>query len=89
MNDRIRELDKISETLTQQRLNRKLEDKKDKRELFLWFCGYVVLCIVVVWILTFLIANSLTTISEVGLKSVVEQVWCGKDANCTLPGVEQ
>ena len=89
MNDRIRELDKISETLTQQRLNRKLEDKKDKRELFLWFCEYVVLCIVVVWILTFLIANSLTTISEVGLKSVVEQVWCGKDANCTLPGVEQ
>ena len=28
-------------------------------------------------------------IVECGIKSVVEQVWCGKDANCTLPGVEQ
>ncbi len=70
--------------VAKRKLESDLEDKKENRKLFLWFCGYAVLCIVVVWMLMGLVSTSVTTISEVGLKSVVEQVWCGKDTTCQL-----
>jgi hypothetical protein len=63
-------------------MRRQLENKKDTRRLFLWYCGYAIVTIFVVWILTFLVATGLTTISEVGLKGIVEQVWCGKNVTC-------
>ena len=63
---------------------RKLEDKKETRKLLLAYIGVSIAALFVIWILTFLVATSLTTISEVGLKNIVEQVWCGKDVTCQL-----
>jgi hypothetical protein len=55
-------------------------------KLFPWFFGFVVTCILAIWILTaVLITQTVTTVADVGLKNVVEQVWCGKDAACKLP----
>jgi ABC-type phosphate transport system permease subunit len=63
------------------------DSKKDTRKLFLVFFGFVVTGILAIWIFTaVLITQTVTTVSDVGLKNVVEQVWCGKDANCSLPG---
>ena len=70
--------------MAKRQLENDLEDKKETRKLFLWFCVYAIVTIFVVWILVGLVATSVTTISEVGLKSIVEQVWCGKDVTCTL-----
>ena len=55
-------------------------------KLFPWFFGFVVTCILAVWIFTaVLITQTVNTVADVGLKNVVEQVWCGKDAACKLP----
>jgi ABC-type phosphate transport system permease subunit len=79
-----KETEQIFAEHEQRMAKRKLETKKETRRLFLAYLGVSIAALFVIWILTFLIATGLTTISEVGLKSVVEQVWCGKDATCQL-----
>ena len=71
--------------VAKRQLENNLEDKKHTRKLFLWFCGFAVVTIFAAWIFIGVVVNSLRTISDVGLKNVVEQVWCGKDAACKLP----
>lgn len=59
---------------------------KSFSKLFPWVFGFAVTSILAIWILTaVLITQAVTTVSDVGLKNVVEQVWCGKDAACKLP----
>ncbi len=65
-------------------MGRQLENKKDTRRLFLLYLGVFIAGMFVVWIFMGVVATGLTTISEVGLKSIVEQVWCGKDVTCRL-----
>jgi ABC-type phosphate transport system permease subunit len=79
-----KETEQIFAEHDQRMAKRKLEDKKETRKLLLAYIGVSIAALFVIWISTLLIANSLTTISEVGLKSVVEQVWCGKDTTCRL-----
>ena len=60
------------------------DSKKDTRKLFLVFIGFVFTGILAIWILLGAIVQTVSTVADVGLKNVVEQVWCGKDATCKL-----
>lgn len=54
-----------------------------------WFIGFVFVLIVSIWIIGGILAfKSFDAINEKGLKGVIEQMWCGKDANCKLPEIK-
>ena len=50
-----------------------------------WFIGFTFILIIAIWIVAGLtIYKGIEAVSEVGLKSIAEHVWCGKDADCKL-----
>lgn len=54
------------------------------------FIGFVFVVLVCYWImLGVFVFTGLNTVSEVGLKGLVEKVWCGQDETCKLPGAMQ
>ena len=59
-------------------------------KIFPWFFGAVVVLIISGWIgMGYIMVKGASAIDEKGLKGVVEQVWCGKAAECKLPDVAQ
>lgn len=63
-------------------------NKKDGDWIFKivpWFIGFVFICILTGWIVFGVIASKVfSEVSDEGLKSVVENVWCGKQQDCKL-----
>lgn len=50
------------------------------------FILIVFVLIICVWIFMGVLAyKGVTTVDERGLKGFVEQIWCGKQADCKLP----
>jgi hypothetical protein len=59
-------------------------------KLIPWFIGAVFTLIICYWIaIGYVVVKGLGAIDEKGLKGVVEQVWCGKAADCKLPDIAQ
>lgn len=51
-----------------------------------WFIGFCFILVISGWIVLGIVAyKSINTVQEVGVKGVVEQLWCGKEPNCKLP----
>jgi hypothetical protein len=59
-------------------------------KLIPWFIGAVFAIIISSWIVRgYLVVKGVGAVDEKGLKGVVEQVWCGKAADCKLPDIAQ
>ena len=59
-------------------------------KIFPWFFFAVFALIIGGWIVTgYVVVKGVGAIDENGLKGVVEQVWCGKAADCKLPETAQ
>jgi hypothetical protein len=59
-------------------------------KIFPWFFGAVFALIIGGWIVTgYVVVQGVGAVDEKGLKGVAEQVWCGKAADCKLPGAVQ
>lgn len=54
-----------------------------------WFIGFVFVLIISIWIVGGILAyKTINAVNENGLRSLAEQVWCGKEADCKLPWVK-
>tara|TARA_R110000823_G_C15657599_1_gene471673 strand:- start:329 stop:526 length:198 start_codon:yes stop_codon:yes gene_type:complete len=59
-------------------------------KIFPWFFGAVFTVIICGWFaIGYVVVKGVGAIDENGLKGVVEQVWCGKAADCKLPETAQ
>jgi hypothetical protein len=59
-------------------------------KIFPWFFGAVFTLIICYWIaIGYVVVKGVGAVDEKGLKGVVEQVWCGKAADCKLPDIAQ
>ena len=59
-------------------------------KIFPWFFGAVFTLIICGWFaIGYFVVQGVGAVDEKGLRGVVEQVWCGKAADCKLPETAQ